>query len=257
MNKSKFAVVLFTRNEERNIKDTILSAKKLTDNILVVDMESTDKTVSFAKRLGVEVLNFPYKAYVEPARNFGIKKASAEWIFILDADERITDKLAEEIKNRAGKEDFVYYKVPRKNIFGGKKWLKHGGWWPDYQIRLIKKEAFVNWPERIHSIPEIKGKGGVLKEPLLHYFHGDFEKMVEKTIIFENIEADLLFKAKRKVSVLTFFRKFLGELYRRLIKHKGFLDRKIGIIESLYQAFSKTITYIFLYEKYLKTKKKA
>lgn len=254
---NKFAVVLFTRNEEKNIKEAIESAKVLSRNIVVIDMESTDKTVEIAKREGARVFSFPYKKYVEPARNFGIKRAEADWIFILDADERITQELADEIKRRCENEKYGFYKVPRKNIFGGKKWLKHGGWWPDYQIRLIKKSAFVNWPERIHSTPEIKGEGGFLKNPLLHYFHGDFEKMVEKTIIFESIEAELLFEARRGVGILTFFRKYLGELYRRLIKHKGFLDGKLGIIESFYQAFSKTITYIFLYEKYVKAGKKS
>jgi len=73
--------------------------------------------------------------------------------------------------------------------------------------------------------------------------------MVEKTIIFEDIESSLLFKASKKVKTSTFFRKFLGELYRRLIRSFGFLDGEIGIIESIYQAFSKTITYIYLYEK--------
>ncbi len=249
-------VTVFTRNEETNIKECIKSAKLLSNDILVVDMESTDKTVEYAKSMGAKVLNFPYSFYVEPARNFGIKKAKGEWVFVLDADERITKELAEEIKNRCGKEEYSFYKVIRKNIFGGRKWLKHGGWWPDYQIRFIKKSAFVNWPKKIHSTPEIKGKGGILKSPLLHFFHGDFEKMVEKTIIFEGIEASLLYQARRSVRVVTFFRKFLGELYRRLLKNKGFLDGEIGIIESFYQAFSKTITYLFLYEKYVKDKSK-
>lgn len=73
--------------------------------------------------------------------------------------------------------------------------------------------------------------------------------MVEKTIIYEEIEAELLFKAGRKVSTLTFFRKFFGELYRRLLKRIGFMDGPIGIIEGIYQAHSKTITQLFLYEK--------
>ena len=76
--------------------------------------------------------------------------------------------------------------------------------------------------------------------------------MVKKTIIFENIESDLLFKAKRKTGTGIFFRKFLAEIYRRLIRNLGFLDGPFGIIEAIYQAFSKTITYLFLYEKQLK-----
>lgn len=143
----------------------------------------------------------------------------------------------------------THYKIPRQNIFGRGQWLRHGGWWPDYQLRFINKKYFKNWPKEIHSSPDINGATGYLKQPLLHYFHGDLTKMVEKTIIFENIESELLFKANKNVTTTTFFRKFLAEFYRRCIKHLGFLDGTVGIIESIYQAFSKTITYLYLYEK--------
>jgi len=248
--KNSIAVLIYTRNEEKNIKNCIESAKLLTNNILLVDMESNDKTIEIAKKEGVNIISFPYSFYVEPAREFGIQKTKTDWVFILDADERITSELAQEIK--ASEKAYSYYRISRKNIFGNPpagRWLKHGGWWPDYQIRLINKKYFKTWPKEIHSTPVIEGKGGFLTSPLLHYFHGDIEQMVNKTIVFENIESDLLYQAKKNVSTATFFRKFFGELFRRLIKSKGFLDGTIGIIESIYQAFSKTITYIFLYEK--------
>lgn len=230
-------------------------------------MESTDDTRTIADKNGATIYSFPFSYYVEPAREFGIKKSPTEWVFILDADERITKELAEEVKKVITNyelqitdkdhlqttdnklQTFTYYKVPRKNIFGRAKWLKNGGWWPDHQMRLLNKSQLIHWPREIHSTPQMKGDMGYLENPFLHYFHGDLEKMVEKTIIFENIEAELLYKAGRPVRTSTFFRKYAGELYRRLIKHKGFLDGEIGIIESVYQAFSKTITYLFLYEK--------
>lgn len=246
---NSITVLIEVFNEEKNIKDCIESAYWLSKKIIVVDMESTDKTVKIAKNLGAKIYFFPHSSYVEPARKFGIEKVDTEWVFILDADERLTKELAEEIKTKIKTNKYTYYKVPRKNIFGKIKWLRYGGWWPDYQIRLIKKSALIDWPKEIHSTPSIKGKGGTLSNPLLHYFHGDLEKMVEKTIIFEAIEADLLFKAGKKSNVFVFFRKFLGELWRRLFKNLGFLDGELGIIESIYQAFSKTITYLFLYEK--------
>lgn len=259
---NNITVVIHTHNEESNIEDCIASAKLLSSTILVVDMESTDKTVELAKKQEVTVLNFPFSYYVEPARAFGVEQTNTEWVFILDADERITPELAEEIdlliKSRQMSKQEVstdhldaptYYKVPRKNIFGGKKWLKHGGWWPDKQMRFINKLYFKSWPERIHSTPDIEGLMGVLEHPIMHYFHGDIERMVNKTMVFEDIESKLLFEANREVSTSTFFRKFFGELYRRLIKNAGFMDGPIGIIESIYQAYSKTITYIYLYEK--------
>ncbi|MCX7881133.1 MAG: glycosyltransferase family 2 protein [Patescibacteria group bacterium] len=251
----KLTIIIFTHNEEKNIKDCLTSAKKLTNNIIVIDSESTDKTIEIIKKENIPFFTFPYQYYVEPARNFGIKKATSDWILILDADERITDQLAEEIKNKINhyQKNIGGYKIARKNIFLD-KWLKYGGWWPDYQIRLINKNYFLNWPEEIHSTPVIKGKIEFLSTPLIHLQHQGFDQMVNKTIIFEDLEANLLYEGKKRGNTLTFFRKFLGELFRRLIKKAGFLDGTIGIIEAIYQSFSKTITYLFLYEKYQKNR---
>ncbi len=252
-------VLIHTHNEQENIKECITSARLLTSQVIVVDMKSTDNTVELAKAEDVKVVSFPFSYYVEPARTFGIETAETKWVFILDADERITPDLASELQKimrstplipeDTGSEAPTYYKVPRKNVFGRKKWLKHGGWWPDHQIRFINKLYFKSWPERIHSTPDIAGRMGYLDNPIIHFFHGDLEKMVKKTMVFEQIEAQLLLDAKRPVSTITFFRKFFGELYRRLIIKRGFLDGPIGIIESAYQAYSKTITYLYLYEK--------
>ena len=253
--KNQISIIIHSRNSEKDIEEAIKSAQFLSKNIILVDMESGDRTVELAKELTVQIFTFPKKRYVEPAREFGINKSTTDWVFILDADERITKKLAKEItdsvEERSGKTesvDITHFKIPRKNIFID-RWLKHGGWWPDYQIRLINKKYFKNWPREIHSTPTIAGKCGILENSLVHYFHGDFEQMVNKTVIFEDIESDLLLKAKKPVKTLTFFRKFFGELYRRLIKNFGWFDGTVGVIESIYQAFSKTITYLFLYEK--------
>lgn len=246
---NKISVLVQTHNEERHIEDCITSAKFLSNEIVVVDMESTDGTGEIAQRSGANVTSFPFSHYVEPGRAFGIQKVKSEWVFILDADERMTKELAEEIKKTISSTNNTYFKVPRKNMFGGVKWLKHGGWWPDEQMRLIKLSAFESWPKEIHSTPRIAGEMGHLTHAFLHYFHGDLKTMVEKTLVFENIESNLLFEAQKPVETLTFFRKFFGELFRRLIRGQGFLDGTVGIMESIYQAYSKTITYLLLYEK--------
>ena len=90
---------------------------------------------------------------------------------------------------------------------------------------------------------------GHLNNSFEHHFHGNIESMVQKTLVFENIESDLLFDAGKHVQTPTFFRKFVMELWRRLFQKMGFLDGTVGIMESVYQAYSKTITYLLLYEK--------
>lgn len=249
------AVVFQVKNEERQIGKAIESAKLLTSNIIVMDMQSTDNTAHIARKLGAKVINIVSGQYVELVRNLAFSKTNSEWVLILDADEQMTTNLAKEIKETIADTPFTHFYIPRRNIFNGKVWLRYGGWWPDTQIRLIKHDQFIDWPKSIHSTVKVNGKQGILKNFFLHNFHGNLSEMVNKTIKFENIEADLLFNANRHVSNITFFRKFLGELNRRLIIHRGWKDKEYGIIESLYQAYSKTITWLFLWEKKLNNNK--
>lgn len=251
---ASITVVIHTHNEEKNIQECIDSARLLTKEIHIIDMDSNDRSQDIAKKNGIKVLNVPFTTYVEPARKFGIMQSKSDWVFLLDADERMTPELAQEIKEKilpatSHQLPATHYKVPRKNIFGRKQWLKHGGWWPDHQIRLIHKKSLKDWPEKIHSTPQIEGDMDYLANPFIHYFHGDLQSMVDKTTIYENIESQLLYEAGRPAETKTFFRKFLGELFRRLIQKKGYLDGTIGVIESIYQAYSKTITYLYVYEK--------
>ncbi|MFA6081073.1 MAG: glycosyltransferase [Patescibacteria group bacterium] len=227
----------------------IKSALLLTKNIYVIGEEKRTDAKKFLSERKIQVVPFSNQGIVEPARNFGIKQANTTWIFLLDADETITSELVREIKKAIRVKSYGFYQIPRKEILFHSYWLKYGGWYPNYQTRLIQRSKFVQWPSYIHSTPVIKGKKGILHNPILHYSQNNISEMVNRTIVFESNEADLLYKANRSTSVMIFFRKFFGELYRRLIKGLGFMDGTYGIIESIYQAFSKTITYLFLYEK--------
>lgn len=248
--KKGISVVIFAHNDQDKLESCIKSINGLTKNIFLLDIGSTDKTPTIAEQLGATVHKTNFVQYVELVREKGVKLADTQWVLLLDADELLTQELVSEIKETLDRTRQINsFRIPRKNLFAGKKWLKHGGWWPDYQIRLINRDFFVGWPKQIHSTPNIKGISANLKNPIFHNFHGDFENMVNKTLIFEDIESDLLYKAGKKANTLIFIRKFLGEFYRRFFKHAGFMDGQVGIIESIYQSFSKTITYLFLYEK--------
>ena len=100
---AKIAVVINTWQEEGNIADAIKSAKKVADEIVVVDTYSSDKTVEIARKHGALVYLHEYLGYVEPVRNFAVSKAKSDWILILDADERISDTLADKIKKEVAK----------------------------------------------------------------------------------------------------------------------------------------------------------
>jgi len=254
--KPKISVNIIARNEEKKIADCLISARLLADEIVLLDMESTDKTVKIGQKYADKIYSHPQVGYVEPARKFGIKKCRGDWIFILDADERITPKLALEIKEKIENvgSNVGAFAIPRKNFNFG-VWLRHGGWWPDYQVRLIRKNSFIDWPKAIHSFPTIRGKTEKLKNPFNHLAINSIEEMVERTIRYSQKEANLLAQTGKKVNVITFLRKMAGEFYRRGIKKRGFLDGPVGVIQVIYQTFSVFITYARVWEYQQKEKK--
>ncbi|MDD3532197.1 MAG: glycosyltransferase family 2 protein [Candidatus Shapirobacteria bacterium] len=249
----KISVNVIARNEEADIADCLKSARLLANEVVFVDMESTDRTKKIAEKLADKTYSHPQTGYVEPARNFGIEKCNGDWVFVLDADERITPELASLLKEKIHQaEDGVgAMAVARKNINFG-FWLKKGGWWPDYQVRFIKKENFIDWPEQIHSFPKIKGAIINIDVPFIHLAIKDIEEMLERTIRYSEKEANLLFGAGRKTSVFLIIRRMLGEFWRRGIKGQGLLDGPAGIVQVFYQTFSVFVTQARLWEKQVK-----
>jgi glycosyltransferase involved in cell wall biosynthesis len=247
----RITVLINSANNEASIAEVVENARLLSGDVLVVDSESSDRTREIASSCGARVIVFPCARYVEPARMFGVSHAQGDWIFVLDTDERLTPKLISEIKTQLESTTHTHFRVPRKNIFAKTKWLRYGGWWPDFQTRLFRKASLRDWPARIHATPVIDGTGANLRSPILHFFHSTVHDMVAKTTVFEDIESELLYQAKRRATTKTFFRKYAGELYRRLVRQMGFLDGEYGLLEAIYQAYSKTITYLMLYEKNL------
>lgn len=241
--------LIFARNNADEIAECVQSARLLCDNITVIDIGSDDDTRKIAIKAGSRVTTIEPVEYVEPARAAGIATVKTDWVFILDADERMSEPLALEIKKTIQLTNHTHLKVPRKNIFARRVWLRHGGWWPDAQTRLFQTKAIKEWPARIHATPIIEGTMGHMTHAFLHYFHGDFALMVQKTIKYESIEASLLARAHTAAGTLIFMRKFAGELYRRLIKNRGYKDGIVGYMESVYQAYSKTITYLIVFEQ--------
>ncbi len=166
---SSLAVVIITRNDENNIGDCLRSVQWIDDKV-VVDAESRDRTVEIASQ-------FTKFLYVRAwpgfglQKNFGIRQTTAEWILILNADERVTPLLATEIVERIESwisEGPVAYRIPRKKFFYG-KWIQGGGIYPDYQIRLFRKGMAWYNEVPIHENLMVSGEIGSLREPLDHY----------------------------------------------------------------------------------------
>lgn len=247
----KISAIILAGNAENLIKDC-LESLSWVDEILVINTGSTDKTVNIAKKFKAQVFTAP-KGNFSDWRNFGAKKAEGDWLFYVDVDERVTPLLRKEIQKVISKPKNQAYAIPRKNILLGHE-MKHGGWWPDYVLRLMRKESLKGWKGELHEQPEIKGSVGKLKNPLTHFTHRNLFEMVEKTNKWSEIEARLLFESGHpKMVWWRFLSVAFREFWYRAIRERGFLDGPVGIIEIIYQMYSRMITYAKLWEMQLKT----
>jgi len=182
-------------------------------------------------------------------RNEGAKKAKGDWLLYVDTDEIVTPELRKTIGQVITNDEFAGYAIPRRNFIFGKE-MRHCGLWPDFVVRLIKKDKLIGWVGKLHEQPKIKGAICHLKASLLHIKHKDLSEMVEKTNKWSEIEARLMFEAKHpKMNIFRFFSAGLREFWLRMIRQTAFLDGVPGIIYAMYQVFSRLVSYSKLWEK--------
>ena len=253
--KNNISAIVITKDEEKKIGECIDSLSWVGE-VLVIDTGSEDKTIQIATRKKAIVTSYD-KGGFSDWRNQGAKEAKGDWLLYVDADERVTPLLRKEILKVTKKNsETTLYAIPRRNIILGKE-MKHGGWWPDYVKRLMKKDAFVRWEGKLHENPVVEGKLDHLSNPLVHLKHTKLSEMVEKTNKWSEIEANLLYKSGHPQMVgWRFFRIMTTELWYRLVKLKGYRDGTEGVVYAIYQTWSKFVTYGKLWEMQLKRKKK-
>jgi (heptosyl)LPS beta-1,4-glucosyltransferase len=246
----KISVVINTLNEEKNIALAIKSVREFADEVVVVDMHSEDKTCEVAESLGAKVFTFERKSYVEPARNFAISKASGDWVFILDADERATPQLLAKLKKIVKENQCDFVNIPRKNLIFG-KWIRHSLWWPDYNIRFFRKGS-VTWKDEIHSQPETKGKGTNLlpkeKYAIVHRNYSSVSSYILRMNRYTDIQAQDKIKEGYVFDWKDLIRRPMAEFVRRFFSANGYKDGLHGLALALLQSFSELVLYLKLWQ---------
>jgi len=244
VSKGRISVVIITKNEERNIGECLESVK-WADEIIVVDAKSTDKTVEIAKRYTGNVFIKPWSGF-GPQKNWGISKAQHEWIFIIDADERVTPELKDEILATISEPtEIAAFQVPRRNFLLG-KWFKYKGEYPNYQLRLFKKgRAWYN-NVQIHENLIVDGQIGYLKNSLLHFAVNSIEDYFKKFNQYTTLAAIEKSKRKKaKVKIWDLLFRPMATFIKMYFIKQGFRHGKEGFIFSSLDSF-------FTYVKYLK-----
>lgn len=246
----KISAVLNTLNNKKDIKRAIDSVS-WADEVILYDMQSTDRTVAIAKGLGAKIVAGKKYDYVELARNQAIAKASGDWILILDPDEEIPSSLKEKLVEIASQFKQVdYVRVPRKNIIFN-NWMKASMWWPDLNIRFFKKGS-IEWGKQIHRPPKTLGAGIDLpaeeKWAIIHHHYQSVWEFLERMQRYTKIQAEELIEEGYKFSWQDLIKKPVGEFLSRFFASKGFEDGLHGLALSLLQSFSFLIVYLRVWE---------
>lgn len=245
--KQKLSVAIATFNEEKNI-GACLESVKWVDEIVVVDGSSTDKTAKIAKKYADKVIITTNKPMFHINKNLAIGECSADWVLQLDADERVTHELKNEILKviNSNPQESGFW-IRRKNYFLG-RFLKKGGQYPDPVIRLFRKGKGKLPEKSVHEQIEIEGKVGWLKNYLIHYAYPSFFSYLHRSNRYTTHDAKLMLKGEIPVSKPEFLQYFLIKpfvtFFSIYIRHKGFLDGFAGFVFAAFSALHHTTTYI-------------
>jgi glycosyltransferase involved in cell wall biosynthesis len=171
------SVVIITLNEETKIRDCLESVK-WADEIIVVDGYSQDKTMEVAREYTPKIHQREFTGFGEQ-KNFALSKASGDWILSIDADERVTPELQEEIGRTLDNPKACGYYMPRKSYFAN-KWIKHCGWWPDYVLRLFRSDRGRFSDRLVHEAVKVDGQTRKLDNPLEHHPFSSVSDFIKK-----------------------------------------------------------------------------
>jgi len=244
--ESSISVVILTKNEERHIAECIATAT-WADEVLVLDSLSDDDTVALAEAAGARVEQCPFVNFSDLRQN-ALQRAAGEWVFFLDADERITPELASEIQSCvAGWTDQpdspVGYWVPRRNYFFGHL-VRHAGWGPDHQLRLLRRgRARYNLEQEVHEVAILDGPDAYLTHPLLHYNYASWRQFFAKQDRYTWHEARMKFRQGVRVRPQNYILQPWREFWRRYVTWQGYKDGWMGLALCMVMAYYNFVLY--------------
>ncbi len=229
------------------IRDCLLSLK-FSDEIIIVDSGNTDATNEIAKSFGARIVSCKGDNFAE-FRNIGLKAARKAWVLYVDADERVTPLLKNEIEQIMSSSDSApIYQIPRKNIYLGRE-MRFGGWGGDRVIRLFKKSALHRYEGQLHEQPVYSGELRTMNHELIHYSHRDLTSMLNKTLDFTAYEAKLRLAAGHpSLAWWRFLRGMFTEFWLRFVKLSAWRDGVEGVIDGMFQVFNSFVIYARLWE---------
>jgi glycosyltransferase involved in cell wall biosynthesis len=229
----RLSVAVITLNEAHRLRQC-LESTAWADEVVVVDAESQDKTVQVAREFTDRVIVRPWAGFAAQ-KNFALEQCTGDWILSLDADEEAAPELRAEIVatiGGAGARDA--YAVRRRNVFLG-RWIRHGGLWPDWQVRLFRRGRGRFEERAVHESVSVTGSLGRLSGHLLHRSYEGVSDFVERANRYSSLAAEQMIREGRRVRAAELALKPLGRFLSMYVLRGGFLDGRRGLLlASLY-----------------------
>ena len=247
------SAILITRNEEVNLEDCLASLDGLATQIVVVDTQSTDRTLVIAQRYGALISSPPDWPGFGPQKNRALDLASEDWVLSLDADERLTPELRAEIKCVLDKPQTDCYAIPRLSWYCG-RFMRHSGWTPDYVDRLFKRGSARFSSDLVHERLISKGPVLKLKNQMLHYSFMTHAQVQEKMERYSTASAQQAFAKGKTASPLKAILHGAWSFFRTYILRAGFLDGPQGFSLALANSKGSYLRYIKLWRLIKKSK---
>lgn len=244
------SVVISAYNEEGKIEDCLKSVKNLADEIIFVDNSSSDKTFQIAKKYTDKIFILPNDpVMLNRNKNYGFAKANSKWIISLDADERITNELASEIKKAISSDSYSGFEIPRKNIIFN-KWIRHSIWWPDYNLRLFKKGAGMFPLKHVHEKLQLSGRVGKLQNPMVHYNYDTVSQYIKKLDnTYTESEAQNFIQSRKDIHWFDAIRWPISDFVKTYFLQEGYKDGLHGLVLSQLQAFYSLVFFAKVWER--------
>lgn len=241
--KKSVDAIIIAKNESARIA-LCIEHLSFCSHIIVIDNCSTDETASIASESGATVYTTTEKSFAE-IRNIGATYSNADWLLYIDADEFAGPTLASEIEQIISSDPVAKaYRILRDNYYLGYLWPTHDG-----MVRLIHRASLKRWSGDIHEHAEVEGSEGILTNHLTHDTHRTLHEMTEKTNEWSEIEAKLRFDAAHpQIVSWRLFRVMTTGFVTSYFKDGGWKMGTVGLIESMFQAFSMFATYAKLWE---------
>jgi glycosyltransferase involved in cell wall biosynthesis len=244
--KLNITAIVLAKNEVEMISNCI-ETLRWCDEVIVIDSGSTDDTAAIAENAGARVVRHKSDSFAQ-LRDLGLRHVKTDWVIYIDADERVTPRLYQEIAVNIETENADVLQMFRENICYGQV-LRHGGWQNDMVTRIFRKSALKGWHGVIHESPEFEGSVKQLHTPLIHLTHRSTQDNLRKSADWTIKEAELLAESDiDPVTLSTLLRKGIMEFIRRAYLKGGRKDGMAGIVESIVQGMNRVMVYIQVWE---------